>query len=273
MGEKHDDASVGLSRGLIESSGYDRAGFAQTYDRHRPRTPRVLLDVLCRYARSERPSLVVDLGCGTGLSTRVWSGVAERVVGIEPNEAMLAAAEPAPGVEFRHGFAQATGLDDDAADIVTCSQSLHWMEPGPTFAEAARILRDGGVFAAYDYDWPPAIDPEVDAAFVAYQERRREAREQRGLQRGADLWPKHGHLDRMRSSGRFRFCRELLLHSLEEGDAERVVGFARSLGIVVADDELEPELRLGELETAARRVLGERTVPFLFSYRVRIGVK
>ena len=41
-----------------------------------------------------------------------------------------------------------------SADIVTCSQSFHWMEPEPTLAEIARILRPGGVFAAYDYDWP-----------------------------------------------------------------------------------------------------------------------
>jgi predicted TPR repeat methyltransferase len=86
------------SRDLIDASGYDREGFADRYDRFRPRPPRVLLDVLCRYARVERPALVVDLGCGTGLSTRAWSGIAERAVGVEPNAAMLAAVEPAPGV-------------------------------------------------------------------------------------------------------------------------------------------------------------------------------
>src|SRR6266511_2234431 len=99
-----------FSRDLIASSGYDRTGFAAHYDRFRPRPPRVLLDVLCRYARVERPALVVDLGCGTGLSTRIWSGVAEHVVGIEPNPAMLAAAERAPGVEYREAFAHDTGL-------------------------------------------------------------------------------------------------------------------------------------------------------------------
>src|SRR3954451_9435306 len=140
-----------FSRDLIDASGYDREGFASRYDRYRPRPPRPLLAVLCRYARVERPALVVDLGCGTGLSTRVWSGVAERAIGVEPNSAMLAAAPPEPGVEYREAFAQDTGLGDGCADIVTCSQSLHWMDPEPTFAEAARIMRTGGVFAAYDY--------------------------------------------------------------------------------------------------------------------------
>jgi SAM-dependent methyltransferase len=262
-----------FSRGLIDTSGYDRANFAAHYDRYRPRPPRALLDVLCRYARVERPALVVDLGCGTGLSTRAWSDVADRAVGIEPNPAMLAVAEPAPGVEYREAFAQQTGVAGDAADIVTCSQSLHWMEPEPTFAEAARILRPGGVFAAYDYDWPPVVDPEVDPAFVAYQERRREARRVRGIQRGADRWSKEEHLGRMRASGRFRFCREFVLHSVEDGTAENVSGFARSIGLPVADDALEEELRIDELEKVAESVLGERTVPIHFGYRVRVGVR
>src|SRR5437867_24681 len=92
---------MSLSRELIAASGYDRTGFASRYDRFRPRTPRALVDLLCRYALAGRPALVVDLGCGTGLSTRVWSDVAERVVGVEPNGAMLAAVErllrPVPG--------------------------------------------------------------------------------------------------------------------------------------------------------------------------------
>ena len=261
---------------LIARSGYDRPGFAARYDRFRPRTPQTLVEVLCRYARVERPALVVDLGCGTGLSTRIWSGAAERVVGIEPNAAMLAAAEDAPGVEYREAFAHDTGLSGSVADIVTCSQSLHWMEPEPTFAEVERLLRAGGVFAAYDYDWPPVVDPELDEAFKAYQERRRQARQAHGIQRGADRWAKEKHLERMRESGHFRFCRELVLHSIEEGNAERIAGFARSLGLPVADmndDALEGALRVDALEDVAHRVLGGRTVPMLFGYRVRVGVR
>jgi ubiquinone/menaquinone biosynthesis C-methylase UbiE len=267
---------VEFSRGLIETSGYSRANFAAHYDRFRPRPPRVLLELLCRYARVERPSLVVDLGCGTGLSSRAWSDMAERVIGIEPNPSMLAVAEPAPNVEYREAFASETGLADESADIVTCSQSLHWMEPEPTFAEAARILRPGGVFAAYDYDWPPVVDPEVDEAYAAYQGRRGELRRKHGVQKGSDIWPKHEHLNRMKGSGHFGFCRELLLHSTEEGKAGRVAGFAYSLGLPavdVGDEEIDRELRIGELEEVARRVLGSRTVPFLFGYRVRIGVR
>jgi ubiquinone/menaquinone biosynthesis C-methylase UbiE len=264
-----------FSEELIARSGYARSGFADRYDQFRPRPPCALLQLLCRYARVRRPGLVVDLGCGTGLSTRAWSGVARRVIGIEPNAAMLEAAEDAPGVEYRRAYAQETGLEDGSADIVTCSQSFHWMEAEPTLEEAARILRAGGVFAAYDYDVAPAVDPELDRAFQDYLARRREARTRRGIRQGADVWSKDKHLDRMRDSGRFRHCREVVLHSLEEGSAARVAGLARSLGLPVAgtdDTELERELRIDELEAVAERVLDDRSVPFVFGYRVRLGV-
>ena len=270
---------MGFSQWLIDNSGYSRPGFASAYDHNRPGTPQALVQVLSRYARRVRPDLVVDLGTGTGLSARAWAATAAQVIGVEPNPGFL--AEPArvttePNVSFRLAFAHETDVGDECADIVTCSQSLHWMEPAPTFAEVARILRPGGVFAAYDYDWPPALDPELDEAFDAYRARRDAAREARGITRGADASPKHEHLARMRASGRFRYCREILLHSVEEGGVERVVGFARSIGMPVADTQqvdLEHELRIDELEEAARRVLGDRVVPFVFGYRVRVGVR
>jgi SAM-dependent methyltransferase len=221
---------------------------------------------------------VVDLGSGTGLSAEVWAPRGGEVVGVEPNSAMRREAEArAPAnVRYLDAFAHDTRLPSGSADIVTASQSLHWMEPEPTFAEAARILRGGGVFAAYDYDWPPVVEPEVDEAFDAYQGRRGALRETRGILRGGDRWRKSDHLERMRESRRFRFCREIVLHSIEEGTADRVVGFAYSLGMPVADasdEELERELRVAELEETAHRVLGAPVVPFLFGYRVRVGLR
>ena len=57
-------------------------GLADTYDTYRPCPPVVIPDMLIRLARIPRPRLVVDLGCGTGLSTFIWVDCAEAVVGI-----------------------------------------------------------------------------------------------------------------------------------------------------------------------------------------------
>lgn len=268
-----------FSRQAIRQSGYLRAGFADRYDAFRPSPPPVLLDALSRYAGSSPLRRVVDLGSGTGLSTRAWTAKADEVVGIEPNPEMRKAAEvrtSQENVRYVDAFADRTGLESASADVVTCSQSFHWMERRPVLAEAARILREGGVFAAYDYDFPALIHPEIDAAFVAHIQLRRRYRDEHGVEAGWTRTPKSGHLDAIRESGLFAHTREFVVHDEREAGADQIVGFARSLGLVpelLALGVSEDDLGLTALDETVRRVIGDRRVPSLWGYRARLGVK
>ncbi|MHB8419434.1 MAG: class I SAM-dependent methyltransferase [Myxococcales bacterium] len=253
------------------------SGGAELYDAVRPAPPRELLDVLCRLCGEPRPSKVVDLGSGTGLSTRVWAGRAKRAVGIEPSEAMRrqAVRTPVRGVIYQPGTAAATGLRAGSADIVTCVQALHWCEPQSTFAEAARILRPGGVFAAVDCDWPPFVDWRLERPWAELVRRANRLVGQKKLLPGRRRWDKAGHLARLRESRRFRFVKELTFSSRTRGSALKLVRLAETQG------ELALLLRLGvpeilpQLEAfrrAAGRALGERVVSWSYSYRVRAAV-
>jgi SAM-dependent methyltransferase len=282
--EYSEDLIEHYSERLLRTSGYEGDGFAAGYDSHRPSPPPALLDVLCLEAQVERPRIVVDLGSGTGLSTRAWADRADEVVGVEASPEMVAQAEATTsqnlqqavakslgGVRFVQAFAQETGLPDGVADVVTCSQSFHWMEPEPTLAEAARILRPGGVFAAYDYDWPPVVHPDVESAFEEMIQRV-------GLRRPLRGQPRHTkdmHLDRIRESGHFRYAREIVLHSRESGSAERIVGMALSLGpmtVMLKEGVSEEEIGLAALREAVASALGDREVEMFLGYRVRLGV-
>src|SRR4029077_15925435 len=124
-------------------------------------------------------------------------------------------------VSFVEGVAHETGLPDACADIVTASQSLHWMDRQPTFTGANQIFGPGGVFAAYDYDWPVIITPETDLLYDEFMARL----DAIAASQGADFGPgagdqKEEHLARMRESGQFRLTREISIHSEERGDAE-----------------------------------------------------
>lgn len=254
-------------------------GFAAHYDEHRPSPPDALSGLLCQLARSARPELVVDLGSGTGLSTRYWSGRAEGVIGIEPTPAMREEAERVggDGVSYREGFSHATGLPDACADIVTCSQALHWMEPTGTFREVARILRDGGVFAAYDYDWPPVTaSPEADALYAECMATSRRIEKELGVSEGVRHWPKDGHLARLRESGVFSYVRECTLHHVDTGNAARLIGLLLSQGHVqtlLKHGVSEEEIGIPSLREVARRNPDDESHDWYWSLRVRIGIK
>ena len=252
-------------------------GFADIYDDVRPRLPVYAAKVIARYL-GHAPSTVVDLGCGTGLSTLVWKGRCDTVIGVEPSEDMLAQARSreSAGVGFRQGYSHDTGLPDGCADAVVCSQSFHWMEPESTLREADRLLKPGGVFAAVDYDWPPLCGWEAE---LAYQELRRQLKraeeELPALRATFRRWEKEGHLANIRGSGRFRFVREVVFLSRETGSAERYRQLAMSEGGVQSLLKLDPDRILPclqRIEQAAEKLpAGE--FPLDFCYRMRIGIK
>lgn len=248
-----------------------------------PRPPPVLLDILTQLIRLSQPSLVVDLGSGTGLSPMIWGERAQHVIGIEPNADMRTQATRkiehhscAAHVEYREGVAYQTGLPDRSADIVTCAQSLHWMEPTSTLAEIARILRPGGLFAAYDYDWPPTLDWELEMVYQEVNERFDALEQERGLVHNLPQWSKDKHLERMRDSGHFRFTRELLLHHIEQGDATRFIDMVMTNAYshrFKQNTITEQEIDFDRLKNTALQQIGSKPIPWYFSYRVRIGMK
>jgi SAM-dependent methyltransferase len=230
---------------VIPEGNLDRfLGFADLYDANRPSPPARLGTLLAAYAGVERPE-VVDLGSGTGLSTRWAASWASSVVGIEPNPDMRAQAESRPVAHVRYldGTSFDTTLPAASADVVLAVQAMHWMEPVATLAEVARVLRPGGVFAVVDADWPPvtgSVATELAWADVHRRIRVFEARVTAGetddvihrpvhpddpalrdddlhdphrnrvMPMGGQSWSKGEHLARLRASGRFAFTRELL---------------------------------------------------------------
>lgn len=254
-------------------------GFGFAYDQMRPSPPKALAEFLAGVARCTTPSLVVDLGCGTGLSTRYWSGRAKSVIGIEPTDSMREQAERTGGaqISYRKGYSHATNLPDECADIVTCSQALHWMDPVSTFHESARILRTGGVFCAYDYDWPPStLFWQVDRAYTECMELVRGLEREHGIAAKLTRWDKTGHLARMEESRAFRYVRETVLHHEETGGAERIVGVFLSQGHVRSLLKLgltRTDLGVDRLQEVANAAFGSSVSKWLWSSRVRIGIK
>jgi ubiquinone/menaquinone biosynthesis C-methylase UbiE len=116
-----------------------------------------------------RDARVLDVGCGTGVLTRVlarWPNVAS-VVGVDPAPALLqkarAAAADMPNVSFQEGDGRSLPFGDAMFDIVTSDSMLSHV-PGPERAieEAFRVLRAGGCLAVFDGDYATTTVALVD---------------------------------------------------------------------------------------------------------------
>ena len=263
-------------------------GFSALYDNVRPVLPVYAMGCIRRYLERE-PEQVVDLGCGTGLSTLALAQMGGSITGVEPSLDMLRIAQSKPvpeNVSFREGYAHTTGLPDAFADVVVCSQSFHWMEPESTLQEIGRILKPaaapdapaGGIMATVDCDWPPVCDWRAEVAWqVLSAEAARIAGECPELQaQAAHAWDKNGHLENMKRSGLFRYTRELVFTSREPGSAQRIIALAESQGRVQDVRKYAP----GRLDAAwdsfcrvIRTACGSAPFDIDFGYRMRIGIR
>ncbi|ABS26560.1 methyltransferase domain-containing protein [Anaeromyxobacter sp. Fw109-5] len=121
---------------------------------------------------------VIDLGCGRGrdlLRAAEAVGPDGRAIGVDGNEAMLAAARAlaagAPRVSLVRGDVAAVPLPDGDADLVISNCAInHAPDKAAVYREVHRLLRPGGRFVVSDVvsetTLPASVrdDPEAWAA-------------------------------------------------------------------------------------------------------------
>ncbi|MEU7003336.1 class I SAM-dependent methyltransferase [Nonomuraea sp. NPDC046570] len=154
---------------------------ADAYDAARPGYPDDLFRTLAEVSEVELSgATVVDVGAGTGISSRALRARGARVIAIDPGERMLArlaartAADPTPAVPGTAGHLAAVRADgnalpiaDGSADLVCYAQSWHWLDPATSIAEARRALRPSGRIAA----WWNTTDHDQADWLAAYEVR------------------------------------------------------------------------------------------------------
>lgn len=113
---------------------------------------------ILKLAGEERMRLFVDMGTGTGRMLEIFAGRYDAAIGYDLSHEMLAMARAnleragVQGAQVRHGDILALPLESGVADAVCLHQVLHFLgEPGAAVAEAARILKKGGVLIVSDF--------------------------------------------------------------------------------------------------------------------------
>jgi ubiquinone/menaquinone biosynthesis C-methylase UbiE len=143
------------------------------YVRYRPGYPAPLFAMIAAQGCLDPGRVVIDVGSGTGILSRgLLDAGGARVVAVEPNAAMRAAAERTlaghPRFESVDATAEATGLAPASADLVIAAQAFHWFDAPRARAEFARILVPDGVVALV---WNQRKDTPLNREYLEMLER------------------------------------------------------------------------------------------------------
>ena len=144
----------------------------ETYRTFRPSYPgnlyRSFWTQISRIFPKEEELLIADIGSGLGHSTRsligsapeAFSGKLLKVIGIEPDPRMFAAAQKEPNgdnrvaIQFLAGSAEQIPLPNNSSHAITFGSSYHWAAPNATNREILRVLRPGGLIHLYETQFP-----------------------------------------------------------------------------------------------------------------------
>lgn len=256
------------------------SGFADIYDIYRPSTPIEQLRSILEIYGPVDDITIADIGCGTGLSTIPWAKYAKRVFGIEPNPEMIQIAKnklvegPATNVTFLEGESTQIPIADKEIDLITCSQSFHWMETTRSLEEFHRILRQNGLLAIYDYDWPISIGESLEMKFGVVI--RTAVDVLQGNRAEARKWPKNLHLRNIIESNLFRFVKEICFEATMKLDAERYIGMIESQGAVQQVLKLKSERFINILAETKKDIFKEmenQSKMAVMTYRLRLAIK
>jgi SAM-dependent methyltransferase len=133
------------------------------YAASRPAYPRALYEWLARIAPGRDRAW--DCACGNGQAARDLAGYFSHVIATDLSAEQLCEATPHPRIEYRVAVAESCGLPAGSCDVVTVAQALHWFELDRFYQEVRRVLRPGGVLAAWCYGAGSIAVDQADAVF------------------------------------------------------------------------------------------------------------
>ena len=215
--------------------------FPEDYERGRPGWPPAAIELL------ELPpaATVLDLGAGTGKLTRLLVSRFDRVIAVEPADAMRRIlVRLCPEADAYGGNARELPLPDDSVDAVFAAEAFHWFDDDHSLAEIARVLRvDGALGLLWNLPagpWEPSITP-VEALL---RDRLPEGTidhdplDLDGPRRGDGEWRPSF------AAAGFEPLRDTRVPNPQTHDPEGLVAFFASMGWIadIADDERLPLL-------------------------------
>jgi SAM-dependent methyltransferase len=143
-------------------SSPDYSPFAAQYAQSRPTYPGELFSYLASLVT--RRDLAWDSATGNGQAAVALAEHFERVIATDGSAEQIRHALQHPGVEYRVAKSEESGLADRSVDLVAIASAMHWFDLDRFYSEVRRVIRPGGVLAAWTYH-VGYVEPPFDRVF------------------------------------------------------------------------------------------------------------
>jgi SAM-dependent methyltransferase len=138
------------------------SGHANIYREARPTYPSALYAWLAQQTPDRE--LAWDAGCGNGQATVALADHFRKVIGTDPSANQIAEGEQRPNIEYRVEPAEQATLATGSASLATVAQALHWLDPARFHEQVRRVLKPGGIIAAWSYAHCDVDNAAIDRA-------------------------------------------------------------------------------------------------------------
>ncbi|XP_064626181.1 putative methyltransferase DDB_G0268948 [Lineus longissimus] len=137
---------------------------AAYYNQYRPSPPPELKDAILQYLAEKKAAPfrhAIDVGCGSGQSTRILARDFDQVTGVDVSESQITVAnqdeEKPKNITYLEGTETNIPCDSSSAELVTASMAVHWFDLDRFYREVDRVLQPEGCLAIYNYNLPDII--------------------------------------------------------------------------------------------------------------------
>jgi ubiquinone/menaquinone biosynthesis C-methylase UbiE len=147
-------------------ANYDPHRFRTTvpfYERYRLGYPERLIARVVAETGLTAGDAVLDLGCGPGTLSIPFARLSMKVLGVDPEPNMLAAAAAAAqgagvAVELKPGSSFELPPGIGPFKLAIMGRSFHWMDRAATLAALDRLIVRGGAIALFDDEHPRTVE-------------------------------------------------------------------------------------------------------------------
>jgi ubiquinone/menaquinone biosynthesis C-methylase UbiE len=138
---------------------------AQTYADSRPGYPPELYEFIA--SQTKEHTLCWDVATGNGQAAVALAQYFDQVVATDASMAQLQLATGRKNIDYRCEPAEKSSLETDSVDLVTAAQALHWFDFERFYTQVRRVLKPGGLVAAWTYGLL-TVNDDIDAIIHGY---------------------------------------------------------------------------------------------------------